>query len=176
LQQCSPIFNMPNTTSQHILNTAANLLGFCLFVITSLHITDKAENSIIDELTSGIAILLTVSCLFSFFSIRSTKPMVERRFETIADYLFIISLLGILIIISLITLNYIKWCSKIFFLLVKNLFIFKKPIALPQNKLLWKRYCLHPLWACFLYAHFYFFLLTIQESTLTQVPPSISSG
>jgi hypothetical protein len=99
---------MPNTTSQHILSTSANLLGFCLFVITSLHVTDKAEKSIIDELTSGIAILLTVSCLFSFFSIRSSNDIIEKRLETIADYLFIISLLGILVIISLITLNYIK--------------------------------------------------------------------
>jgi len=99
---------MPNTTSQHILSTSANLLGFCLFVITSLHFTDKAENSIVDELTSGVAILLTVSCLFSFFSIRSSNPIIEKRLENIADYLFIISLLGILVIISLITLNYIK--------------------------------------------------------------------
>jgi len=99
---------MPNTTSQHILSTSANLLGFCLFVITSLHFTDNAENSIVDELTSVVAILLTVSCLFSFFSIRSSDEKIERRLETIADYLFIISLLGILVIIFLITLNYIK--------------------------------------------------------------------
>jgi len=99
---------MPHATSQHILTTSANLLGFCLFVITSMHFTDKAENSIVDELTSGVAILLTVSCLFSFFSIRSTSQINEKRLETIADYLFIISLLGILVIISLITLNYIK--------------------------------------------------------------------
>ena len=99
---------MPNTTSQHILNTSANLLGFCLFVITSLHFTDKAEGSIIDELTSVIAILLIVSCLFSFFSIRTSNHVIEKRLETVADYLFIVSLLGILIIISLITLNYIK--------------------------------------------------------------------
>jgi hypothetical protein len=73
-----------------------------------MHFTDKAENSIVDELTSGVAILLTVSCLFSFFSIRSSSQINEKRLETIADYLFIISLLGILVIISLITLNYIK--------------------------------------------------------------------
>jgi hypothetical protein len=99
---------MPNTTSQHILSTSANLLGFCLFVITSLHFTDKAESSIIDELTSVIAILLSVSCLFSFFSIRTSNSIIEKRLEILADYLFIISLVGILIIISLITLNYIK--------------------------------------------------------------------
>ncbi|MBX7225375.1 MAG: hypothetical protein K1X55_05050 [Chitinophagales bacterium] len=55
---------MANNTSQHILGTAANLLGFCLFVITSLHIRDKTEASIIDELTSIIAVALTFSCFF----------------------------------------------------------------------------------------------------------------
>ena len=34
---------MKRNTSPHILNTAANLLGFCLFVITSLHISNKRE-------------------------------------------------------------------------------------------------------------------------------------
>ena len=99
---------MPNTTSQHILNTSANLLGFCLFVITSLHFTDKSEGSIIDEFTSVVAILLTISCLFSFFSLRTSNQIIEKRLETVADYLFIASLVGILIIISLITLNFIK--------------------------------------------------------------------
>jgi len=99
---------MANTTSQHILNTSANLLGFCLFVITSFHVTIKAEASIIDELTSLIAILLTFSCMFSFASIRTTKPKRELQFETIADYLFMASLIGILIIILLITLNFVN--------------------------------------------------------------------
>ena len=63
------ILPMANKTSQHILNTAANLLGFCLFVITSLHISSYSVSSMIDELTSVMAILLIFSCLFSFFSI-----------------------------------------------------------------------------------------------------------
>jgi len=99
---------MANNTSQHILNTSANLLGFCLFVITSLHIANHTESSIIDELTSVIAILLSFSCLFSFMSIRTDNEKREQRLEIIADYLFLTSLTGILIIILLITLNYIK--------------------------------------------------------------------
>jgi len=99
---------MANTTSQHILNTAANLLGFCLFVITSLHITNTAETTKIDEFTSVIALLLTFSCIFSFVSIRTKNLKREVRFETIADYLFMVSLIGILIIILLITLNFAK--------------------------------------------------------------------
>jgi len=99
---------MANNTSQHILNTSANLLGFCLFVITSLHIASQIETHIIDELTSVIAILLTFSCVFSFVSIRTTDLKKEKRLETVADYLFVISLIGILIIILLITLNFVQ--------------------------------------------------------------------
>lgn len=99
---------MANNTSQHILNTSANLLGFCLFVITSFHITNKAESSIIDELTSLVAFLLTISSFLSFISIRTLDPKKEQRLETIADYIFIASLTGILFIVLLITFNLIK--------------------------------------------------------------------
>jgi hypothetical protein len=99
---------MANKTSQHILNTAANLLGFCLFVITSLHIANRTENHLVDEFTSVIAVLLTFSCIFSFIAIRTTQPQQEKQFETLADFLFIFSLIGILIIILLITLNFIN--------------------------------------------------------------------
>jgi hypothetical protein len=98
---------MANQTSQHILNTSATLLGFCLFVITALHISNLLEAHIIDELTSLIAILLTFSSIFSFMSIRTNNPPIEKKFETIADYLFLVALMGILIIIIFISLNFI---------------------------------------------------------------------
>lgn len=98
---------MANNTSQHILNTSANLLGFCLFVITSLHIANLTESHIIDELTSVVALLLTISCIFSFSSIRTKHEKKEMMFETIADYLFIISLIGVLVIIMLITFHFL---------------------------------------------------------------------
>ncbi len=96
---------MANKTSQHILNTSVNLLGFCLFTITSLHITDKAENTLIDEFTSVIALLLTISSVFSFFSIRTENIERELLLEKIADYFFVFSLFGIFIITLFILLN-----------------------------------------------------------------------
>ncbi|HEV7783169.1 MAG TPA: hypothetical protein VGO58_17965 [Chitinophagaceae bacterium] len=99
---------MANKTSQHILTTAANLLGFCLFVITSLHISNTSELTIIDEFTSFVALLLSFSCLLSFISIRTQDPVKEKKLETIADYLFIISLGGIVIIILLFLFRFIK--------------------------------------------------------------------
>jgi len=97
---------MANNTSQHILNTSASLLGFCLFVITSLHIANQTEIYFIDEFTSVVAVLLTFSCIFSFVSIRTKFPAREKHFETIADYLFLVALIGILVIILLITFNF----------------------------------------------------------------------
>lgn len=97
-----------NNTSQHILSTSANLLGFCLFVITALHITNQTENHFVDEITSVIALLFSSSCIFSFASLRTQDSLKEKRYETIADYLFMVGLIGILLIILLITLNFVK--------------------------------------------------------------------
>ncbi|MEZ5105771.1 MAG: hypothetical protein R2757_14825 [Draconibacterium sp.] len=98
---------MQTKTSQHILNASANLLGFCLFVITSLHIADATRNHFVDELTSIVAVLLSVSCIFSFMSIRTSNSKIEKRDEMIADYFFFAALVGILLIILLITFNFI---------------------------------------------------------------------
>ncbi|MFZ1281167.1 MAG: hypothetical protein WAR59_10035 [Ignavibacteriaceae bacterium] len=97
---------MANKTSQHILNTSATLLGFCLFIITSVHFAEKTENSLIDEITSVIALLLSISSIFSFISIRTENSKKEFLFENIADYFFIVALLGIIIIIMFIILNF----------------------------------------------------------------------
>jgi hypothetical protein len=98
---------MSNKTSPHILSTSANLLGFCLFVITSLRISNQFESKLIDQLTSLVALFLTFSCVFSFISIRSRNEQREQRLELVADYLFISSLFGILVIILMIGLNFI---------------------------------------------------------------------
>ena len=58
---------MASNTSPHILSTSANLLGFCLIVITSLHIANKTEVWMVDEISSVVAIMLIFSCVFSFF-------------------------------------------------------------------------------------------------------------
>lgn len=99
---------MANKTSNHILGTAANLLGFCLIIITSLHLSSKTENNLVDEFTSIIALLLTISTVLSFISIKTENPKRELRLEQLADYLFITSLFGIFVIIAFITINYWK--------------------------------------------------------------------
>ena len=87
---------MANRTSHHILSTSANLLGFCLFVITAIHISNKVENTFIDEITSIVALFLTASTLLSFLSIKTNHITREAILEKIAEIFFVISLLGIL--------------------------------------------------------------------------------
>ena len=99
---------MAQNTSPHILGTASNLLGFCLLVITSLHMTNQAQSSHVDEFTSIIAFLLVLSSCFSFFSMRSESPFKKKKLEVLADYLFMGSLAGILLIIFFLAINYIR--------------------------------------------------------------------
>lgn len=97
---------MANTTSQHILSTSANLLGFCLFVLTSIHLNNASKNTLIDELTSVVALFLIVSVIFSFLSIRTDNTENEEKYENIADWFFLFSIVGILFVIVFMVIKY----------------------------------------------------------------------
>jgi hypothetical protein len=73
-----------------------------------MHIFNYSDKTIIDEFTTVVALSLISSGLFSFFSIRSSDPVRMRKLETIADYFFIASLAGLLFIVLLIAVHFIK--------------------------------------------------------------------
>ena len=98
---------MSKGSSQLILNVSGNLLGFCLIVITSLHIADIKEGRFLDELMMIVALLLTSASVFSFVSLKHENETVSLRLERWSEYFFFSSLVGILIAVMLITLNYI---------------------------------------------------------------------
>jgi hypothetical protein len=52
--------------------------------------------------------LLATSAFFSFTSIRSQTLKLKVNLETIADYLFIISLIGVVLIILFITFKFVN--------------------------------------------------------------------
>ncbi|MBC7519681.1 MAG: hypothetical protein H7268_01105 [Sandarakinorhabdus sp.] len=78
---------------QHILNSASNLFGASLVIVTALHITKFAPTTYADELSFGAAILLLGCCLTSYQSIRTGND----RYEAIADKLFILAQLMLLV-------------------------------------------------------------------------------
>ena len=96
-----------NNKSPHILNTSTNLLGICFVVLTSLKVLKLSGATVIDEFTLALIFLLMGSCIFSFLSIRSTTKR-SLVFESIADYLFLISLFVLFITILLFTFNVIN--------------------------------------------------------------------
>ena len=93
--------------AQLMLNTGANLLGFCLIVITALHIADAAERLFVDEVTMIVALLVTLSCVLSFIVLRHEDSPASKRLSAIASYCFMASLFGILVSIVLIVFNYL---------------------------------------------------------------------
>lgn len=99
---------MGTGTSQHILNTSSNLLGFCLIVVSSLHFSNYSQKTIIDEVMTGVAVALIFSCFFSFISIRTSDEQKEIRFEKTAEILFLVALIGIAAMLIFLFVNSFK--------------------------------------------------------------------
>lgn len=91
----------------HILNTSANLLGFCFIVLTSVKISKLEESTYIDE-GAALAILIFIcSCILSFLAMRS-KNINSKKMENTADILFLFGLIVLLVTTILIVFNTIK--------------------------------------------------------------------
>lgn len=93
--------------SPHILNTSANLLGFCFIVLTSVKISKLEESSYIDEGAALAIIIFMSSCILSFLAMRSIS-LKGKKMERIADILFLSGLIVLFVTTMLITFNIIK--------------------------------------------------------------------
>ena len=100
------IFMASDPKSTHILSTSANLLGFCLIVVTSLHIGTKLETTYADEFATSVALLLAVSTLLSYLSLKFSEKNFSQTLEKIADFFFVLALLGIIVMISILLITY----------------------------------------------------------------------
>lgn len=94
------INNMSPKNSPDTLGSSLNLLGFCMVVLTSVHLTNTSKNSLIDEITSILSIILAATALLSFVSMRFDNPKLEKH----ADRLFIASIIGVFVVIFYITI------------------------------------------------------------------------
>lgn len=89
--------------SSHILNASSNLLGFSMLIITSLKITKTSHHTFLDEFSGIACVFFAFSSFFSFLAIRSKKESLGNRYESIADYLFLIALFCIVLSVVIIT-------------------------------------------------------------------------
>jgi len=91
----------------HIFTVSSAMVGVCLTVIGLIRvvITLGRADTLADDFLAGDSVLLLVSCLFSYWALRSRSAHRLHRLERVADAIFIIAMIGMVIICALITYN-----------------------------------------------------------------------
>ena len=89
----------------HIFTASAALVGVCLTVIGSIRIvvTTTKVGTIADDLLAADATLFMVSCLLSYWALRSRSIHRMHRIEHVADAIFLVGLLLMTVVCAVIT-------------------------------------------------------------------------
>ena len=89
----------------HIFTVSSAMVGICLTVIGLIRvvITLGRADTLADDLLAGDALLFLISCLLSYWALRSRSLRRMHRLEKIADGIFILAMIGMVIICALIT-------------------------------------------------------------------------
>ena len=89
----------------HIFTVSSAMVGVCLTVIGLIRvvITLGRADTLADDLLAGDALLFLISCLLSYWALRSRSVRRMHRLERIADGIFILAMIGMVIICALIT-------------------------------------------------------------------------
>lgn len=89
----------------HIFTVSAGMVGVCLTVIGILRvvITARKIDSVADDLLAIDAVLFLVSCLLSYWALRTRSIRRMHRVERCADSIFLLALLFMVVICGFIT-------------------------------------------------------------------------
>src|ERR1044072_6305816 len=89
----------------HIFTVSSAMVGVCLTVIGLVRvvITLGIADTLADDVLAGDALLFLVSCLLSYWALRSRGLRRMHRLEKIADGIFIIAMIGMVVVCRLIT-------------------------------------------------------------------------
>jgi cytochrome c oxidase assembly factor CtaG len=81
------------------------MVGVCLTVIGLICVINYARNrdTLADDLLAADALLFLISCLLFYWALRSRGLRRMHRIEKIADGIFIIAMIGMVVICALIT-------------------------------------------------------------------------
>ena len=100
----------PNTHLEHdigihIFTVSSAMVGVCLTVIGLIRvvITLGRADTLADDLLAGDALLFLFSCLLSYWALRSRGLRRMHWLEKIADEIFIVAMIGMVIICAVIT-------------------------------------------------------------------------
>ena len=89
----------------HIFTVSSAMVGVCLTVIGLIRvvITLGTADTLADDLLAADALLFLVSCLLSYWALRSRGLRRMHRLEKIADGIFIVAMIGMVAVCAVIT-------------------------------------------------------------------------
>ena len=89
----------------HIFTVSSAMVGVCLTVIGLIRvvITLGFADTLADDLLAADALLFLISCLLSYWALRSRGLRRMHRLEKFADAIFIIAMIGMAVVCALIT-------------------------------------------------------------------------
>jgi hypothetical protein len=101
----SPRTRLEEDICIHVFTVSAAMVGVCLTVIGVLRIVTTASrvDTIADDLLAFDSALFLVSCLSSYWALRTRSTRRLHRVERFADFVFIIALVFMVVICGFIT-------------------------------------------------------------------------
>src|SRR5216117_3428511 len=104
-RQRDPNTNLEQDICIHIFTVSSAMVGVCLTVIGLIRvvITLGSADTLADDLPAGDALLFLISCLLSYWALRSRGLRRMHRLERIADGIFIVAMIVMVIICAVIT-------------------------------------------------------------------------
>jgi hypothetical protein len=105
MSQPHPLKNLEESVCAHIFTVSAAMVGVCLTVIGLVHvvITVRKADTIADDLLALDALFFLVSCLASYWALRTRSAGRMLRVERFADWVFILGLIFMVFICAFIT-------------------------------------------------------------------------
>ena len=91
--------------SIHIFTVSSAMVGVCLTVIGLIRvvITLGTADTLADDCLAMDALLFLISCLLSYWALRSRGWRRMHRLERLADGIFIFAMIGMVVVCTLIT-------------------------------------------------------------------------
>ena len=105
MPQTTPGDHLEEDISIHIFTVSSAMVGVCLTVIGLIRvvITFGKADTVADDLLAADAFLFLVSCLLSYSALRTRSKRRMHRRERIADGIFILAMILMVIICGFIT-------------------------------------------------------------------------
>jgi hypothetical protein len=97
--------NLEQDICIHIFTVSSAMVGVCLTVIGLIRvvITLGSADTLADDLLAADALLFLVSCLLSYWALRSRGLHRMHHLERIADGIFIVAMIVMVIVCALVT-------------------------------------------------------------------------